>query len=225
MRKSLSLRSLIAGLGMAALAAGCTPENLSAPKASLTTPSATASANAANSPSASPDLLGGLLNTVTTTVSKLLFPVVQRQTALPAPITVTKVIPTSGGTISIPEAGMSITFAPGALLAATPITVTADAGKAISYEFGPHGIQFHAPVTIRQDMSSTTLVNDVSAAARVAGGYTPNGLGDIIGGLLARVAEILKATTSIVIGADGKAHLGTSSFIIKHFSGYILICG
>jgi hypothetical protein len=120
---------------------------------------------------------------------------------------------------------MSITFAPGALASATTITVTADAGKAVSYEFAPHGIHFNAPVTVSQNMSVTTLANNVGAAATISGGYTANGASDIIGGLLAKVAEILKATTTVVIGADGRAHLGTSSFIIKHFSGYILVSG
>jgi hypothetical protein len=188
------------------------------------------SAIAPTSLAASPNLLGGVLQltgglvqTVETVVSNLLYPVVQRQVALAHPITVTKVISASGGSISIPAAGMTITFSRGALLVATPITVTADSGKAISYEFGPHGIQFNAPVTIQQDMSLTTLANNTGAASSIHGGYTPNGLGDIVGGLLARVAELLNATTTIVIGSDGKAHLGTASFIIKHFSGYILI--
>ena len=223
MIKPVILRSLLTGVGVVLIATACTPENISAPMAPLSTPAASAAAPTSAAPVASPDFLGGLIQTVEATVSKLLFPVVQRQTALEEPIVVTKVISTRGGTISIPEAGMSITFARGALAAATAITVTADAGKAVSYEFAPHGIRFNAPVTISQNMSGTTLVDDVGAASHISGGYTANGLADIIGGLLAKVAEILKATTTIVIGADGQAHLGTSSFIIKHFSGYILV--
>lgn len=223
MIKPVILRSLLTGVGVFLIATACTPENISAPMAPLTTPAASATAPATASPAASPDLLGGIVQTITTTVSKLLFPVVQRQAALARPITATKVISASGGSISLPDAGMTITFARGALTTATVITVTADAGKAVSYEFAPHGIQFSAPVTITQDMSGTTLVNNVGAAASISGGYTANGLSDIIGGLVAKIAEILKATTTIVIGADGKAHLGTSSFIIKHFSGYVLI--
>ncbi|MDQ2668731.1 MAG: hypothetical protein M3Z05_22445 [Gemmatimonadota bacterium] len=223
MIRTQSLRSFVTGLGVVVLVAACTPEKISAPLAPLTTPAASAAAPSSVSPAASPDLLGGLVQTVTTTLSNLLFPVVQRETALASSITVTKVIPATGGSITIPSAGMSITFAAGALQRATAITVTADAGKAVSYEFAPHGIQFGAPVTIQQDMTVTTLVNNVGAAASISGGYTANGLSDIIGGLLAKVAEILKATTTIVIGDDGKAHLGTTTFIIKHFSGYILI--
>ena len=223
MIKPVVLRSLLTGVGVILIATACTPENISAPMAPLTTPAASAAAPAVASPGVSADLLGGLVQTVTTTLSKLLFPVVQRQTALASSISVTKVISSSGGTISLPEAGMSITFARGALASSTAITVTADAGKAVSYEFAPHGIKFNAPVTVSQDMSGTTLVNNVRAAATISGGYTANGLSDIVGGLLAKIAEILKATTTIVIGADGQAHLGTSSFIIKHFSGYVLI--
>ncbi len=216
------VRSTIFGLGVALVATGCTPENLSGPQASLTPPNAAVTAT----PGASASLLGGVLSltrTVVQTVNDLLFPVVQRHQALAQPITVTQTIGTAGGSISIPAAGFTITFARGAVLTPTPITVTADSGKAVSYEFGPHGTQFYAPVTIKQDMSLTTLADNPAAAPGIHGGYTANGLQDIINGLLARVAEIINATTTIIIGPDGKAHLGTSSFIIKHFSGYILI--
>ncbi len=229
------VRSTIFGLGVALIATGCTPENLSGPQVSLTPPNAAVTAPAvaaprAGTPGANANLLGGVLNltgavvqTVVQTVNDLLYPVVQRQQALAHPITVTHTIGTAGGSISIPQAGLTITFARGAVLRSTPITVTADSGKAVSYEFGPHGTQFYAPVTIAQDMSLTTLADKPGAASGIHGGYTANGLQDIIGGLLARVAELLDATTTVIIGRDGKAHLGTSSFIIKHFSGYILI--
>jgi hypothetical protein len=224
------VRSTIFGLGVALIATGCTPENLSGPQTSLSPPNATVTSTVAPTPGPTASLLGSVVQltgtvvqTVDQTVSSLLYPVVQRQTALARPITVTQTIGTAGGSIAIPAAGFTIKFARGAVLQSTRITVTADSGKAISYEFGPHGIQFYAPVTITQDMSLTTLVNDPGAASGIRGGYTANGLLDIINGLLAHVAELLKATTTIVIGADGQAHLGTSSFIIKHFSGYILI--
>jgi hypothetical protein len=227
------VRSAIFGLGVALIATGCTPENLSGPQAPLTPPNAAITAPAVASPTtpgANANLLGGVLQlagtvvqTTVQTVDNLLYPVVQRQQPLAHPITVTKTIGTAGGSISIPTAGLTITFARGAVLTSTPITVTADSGRAVSYEFGPHGMQFYAPVTITQDMSLTTLVNNPGAASGIQGGYTANGLQDIVNGLLAHVAELLNATTTIVIGRNGQAHLGTSSFIIKHFSGYILI--
>jgi hypothetical protein len=230
MFRPASLRSLITGLGIAILATACTPENVAGPQAALSTPSAAVVAPAVPDARAGLGTLGAVLKvptalvqTVAQTVSNLLYPVVQRKQALVRPISVTSTIGVAGGTIAIGDAGMTITFARGAVGSATAITVTADAGKAISYQFAPHGIQFHAPVTIRQDMSLTTLADNPGSAPHIQGGYTPNGLGDLVGGLLARVAELLKATTTIVIGKDGKSHLGTSSFIIKHFSGYILI--
>ncbi len=236
MTRTSILRSLITGLGLAVAMAACAPGDLAgpqtpaaAPAASVVTSVATPSATAPGA-SASAGLLGAVLQaptalvqTVSQVVSDLLYPVVQRKVALANPITVTKEIGVAGGSVAIPQAGLTITFARGALLASTPITVTADAGKAVSYEFGPHGTQFHAPVTIAQDMSLTTLADCPGSASSIQGGYTPNGLGDIINGLLAHVAELLKATTTIVVGSDGKQHLGTSSFIVKHFSGYILI--
>lgn len=236
MFRTSAVRSLIGGLAVALAATACAPENLSGPQASLSVPVATVtpavnvSATAAPASAASLGLLGGVLKltgtvvqTVNTTVSNLLYPVVQRKHALRHSITVSRVIGQSGGSISIEEAGLTINFARGAVRSPTLITVTADAGKAVSYEFGPHGTKFQAPVTIVQDMSLTTLADNPHAGAGIHGGYTANGLGDIVNGLLARVAELLDATTTVVIGRDGKAHLGTSSFIIKHFSGYILI--
>ena len=232
MFRSAIVRSFLTGVGIAVLSTACTPENLSGPQAPLTTPSAavTAPAVAAPGANASLNLLGGVLQlpgtlvqSVTKIVSDLLFPVVQRKQALANSITVSRVIGYSGGTIAIDQAGLKITFARGALRSNTLITVTADAGRAVSYEFGPHGIQFYAPVTIQQDMGLTTLADNPGAASGIRGGYTANGLADIINGLLARVAEILDATTTIITGPDGQAHLGTTSFIVKHFSGYILI--
>jgi hypothetical protein len=234
MSRSAVLRSLIAGVSVAVLITACTPENISAPQGALSTPAASVATAAASTAAAAPSLglLGAVLQapaeltqTVTEVVSSLLYPVVQRTQPLAHPITVTRMMPVNGGVITIPEAGLTITFSRGALLVPTPITVTADSGKAVSYEFGPHGTQFHAPVSIQQDMSVTTLAGTPSAAPRIMGAYTPNGLADIVDGLMARVAELLNATTTIVIGADGTASLGTSTFVIKHFSGYILISG
>jgi hypothetical protein len=232
MFRSALVRSFITGLGVALLTTACTPENISGPQPQLTTPSATVTAPLTSEPGASGSLNllgavlqlpGTLIQTVNKTVSSLLFPVVQRKVALSHPITVSRTISQRGGSISIPEAGLTVTFARGAVLRSTRITVTADAGKAISYEFGPHGTKFHAPVTIQQDMSMTTLANHPEAASSIQGGYTANGLADIVNGLLAKVAEVLDATTTVVRGHDGKQHLGTSSFVVKHFSGYILI--
>jgi hypothetical protein len=228
MFRTVFVRSCITASAIALLSTGCAPDNLSAPQAPPATANSALAAPSALAPNA--NLLGGILQlpgtlvqAVTTTVSDLLFPVVQRKVALDAPITVSRTIGRAGGSISIPEAGLTITFSRGALQRNTEISVTADAGRAISYEFGPHGTQFAAPVTIQQDMSMTTLADHPEAASSIRGGYTAHGLDDIIRGLLARVAEVLDATTSIVTGSDGQQHLGTTSFVVKHFSGYILI--
>jgi len=227
------LRSFITAVGITLLSVGCTPENLAGPQAPLTTPGAALSSattattvTATASPAPNANLLGSVLGTVLkvpSTLMKSLFPVVQRKQSLNHSITVTRMIGSAGGSLSIAEAGFRITFAPGAVRHNTRITVTADSGRAVSYTFGPHGTQFYAPVTVQQDMGMTTLADHPEAAPGIRGGYVANGLGDIIGGLLARVTEILDATTNIVTGRDGKSHLGTTSFVVKHFSGYILI--
>lgn len=86
--------------------------------------------------------------------------------------------------LSGPQASLST---PSAALIA-PVATTPGA-SAVSDEFGPHGTRFLAPVTIQQDMSLTTIAGKLSSAPSIQGGYTPQGLGDIVDGLLARVAQ------------------------------------
>src|SRR5262249_35208534 len=101
------------------------------------------------------NVVGGLTNTVgnvtgsavNAVVSLVRVPVVTRSSALPPDVPVTQTIGTAGGTIAMPQADLTITFAPGAVTSNTPITVTAYAGTALAFGFGPHGLVFKAPVT------------------------------------------------------------------------------
>lgn len=200
MKRSV-LRTAVAALGLFAL--GCSPDSATAP---------------ANPPAPSALLgltSGSLLSSGVQTV-----PMIRRQQPLASDITVTRNIGPLGGAIAIPGAGLVVTFLPGAVLASTPITVTAFAGSYVAYGFGPHGLKFLAPVVVSQDMSMTAVTD---RNATLYGGYTPDGQSNLSASGEAVVSELLnvKLTTVPILG---QLHL-ISSFTVQHFSGYILAGG
>jgi hypothetical protein len=139
--------------------------------------------------------------------------VVQRLQALPYNITQTKFIGSGGGQISIPAAGVTLIVPSGAVDYATPITVTALAGRGVAYEFGPTGMTFKKPLTIKQDLSVTSIDPRLLSKLKFQGGYFKS-KSDLLGGLLGIVYELLSATTNAS---------GTSvEFNVNHFSGYLI---
>jgi len=139
--------------------------------------------------------------------------VVQRLRALPYDITQTKLIGSGGGQISIPSAGVTLIVPAGAVDYATPFTMTALAGRGIAYEFGPKGMTFKKPLTIKQDLTVTSLDPRLLSRMKFSGGYFKS-RNDLLGGLLGIVYELLSATTNAS---------GTSvQFNVNHFSGYLI---
>jgi hypothetical protein len=132
------------------------------------------------------------------------------------------VIGPKGGQIKIGEAGLTVVFSKGAVLQNTTITVTADSGSLVSYEFGPHGTQFLAPVAIEQDMQKTTFAGKPDKATTLYGGYLLHGAADIKGDS-ANVSEFHAAQSSVGIDSFGKKQLKDAVYVVWHFSGYILI--
>ena len=195
----------LAALALTLVVAGCSAERASAP------PPVSASASAPSG-----DLLGGLVGTVGAATSTLqLTPVIglRRTTPLATPITVAKTIGSEGGSLSIPEAGVTVTVPSGALVAPTVITMTARAGSLVAYDFEPHGITFARRLVFSQSLRGTnaTLLNFGSLKL---GYYSDPSLLTPLGGL---VSELL----------DGSVDLLAWRFQsnIPHFSGYILSCG
>ena len=202
MRASLRRIGLVAA--SLALFSACSSEPVSAPHARVAAPAATPSA----------DLLGGLVGGVVDVVEKLiLVPGLQRTSSLPAAITVTQTIGSTGGTLSIPLAGVTVTVPAGALSSPTVITMTARKGSLVAYDFAPHGITFAKPLVFTQKLSGTTasLLN----AGNIQLGYyaDPSQL-NLLGGL---VSELL----------GGNVNLLTWTYTgnIKHFSGYMMSSG
>ena len=167
-----------------------------------------------SAPGASP-ATHALLGTVTGTVNNLLTSVegVQRKVPLASSITVTKTIGVAGGTLSIPQAGVTVTVPSGALSASTVVTMTARAGSLLAYDFAPHGITFAKPLVFTQSLSGTnaTILN---APLLKLGYYTDPSLLTALGGLV-----------SELIGANANLLDWTFTSSITHFSGYMVSMG
>lgn len=153
-------------------------------------------------------LLGGLLGQ-----PKNVY-VLQRDVALSAPITVSKSIGFFGGTLAIPQAGLSVYVPVGAVLRTTTFAVTAPAGKAVAYEFSPHGARFLVPLVVTQKLDGTAHEGIPTSSLFAA--YFED-LSDIdTGTLIAPVTEILNL---VLVGTN------TVRFPVGHFSGYMIASG
>jgi hypothetical protein len=152
------------------------------------------------------DLLGGL-------TSLLGVNGLQRTTALPAPITVSKSIGSAGGTLAIPEAGVTVTIPQGALATTTTITMTARAGTLVAYDFAPHGITFAKPLVFSQQLRGTNA-SLLTAPLLGLAYYEDASLLTKTGGL---VSQLLGGTVNTLTW--------TFTGSIPHFSGYMVSCG
>jgi hypothetical protein len=123
-----------------------------------------------------------------------------------------------GGTIYVPEADFSITFPAGAVSKARVITIVANNGPYVSYNFLPHGIKFKKPAIATQLLLNTTLYSDLVAALTAQGAYIPNGKYKIGKDGKAITVEKLKSTT--VWSEEDVPE--SQSWEVKHFSRYIL---
>ncbi|HEY9229758.1 MAG TPA: hypothetical protein VIP11_24115, partial [Gemmatimonadaceae bacterium] len=60
-----------------------------------------------------------------------------------------------GGSLALPNAGLSIVVPPLAVLTPTTITVTAIPGSDVAYQLEPHGLTFITPLIATQDLRAT----------------------------------------------------------------------
>jgi len=160
-------------------------------------------ASAPGAPSAS------LLPTITSLLS---VDGLQRTTPLAAPITVSKAIGVDGGTLSIPQAGVTVIVPRGALAQTTTITMTARAGSLVAYDFAPHGITFAKPLVFSQQLKGTSA-SLLSAPFLQLGYYSDPSLLTETGAL---VSQLLGGTLNTLTW--------TFTAPIPHFSGYIVTC-
>jgi len=186
----------LAALALGALAvASCGGEHPTLPQLQQSAPEAPAA-----------DLLGGLTSLVGMNG-------LQRTTPLAVPITVSKAIGADGGTLAIPEAGVTVTVPRGALAATTTITMTARAGTLVAYDFAPHGITFAKPLVFSQQLRGTNAT--LLSAPLLRLGYYENA------NLLTRTGGLV----SELLGGAVNTLTWTFTSTIPHFSGYIVTCG
>jgi hypothetical protein len=147
-------------------------------------------------------LIDGLLGVVgglVKVVDGLLSPLLGRSEPLAQDEVVTRTIGRDGGTIRLPNAGLTVTIPRGALSANTSITVRAPAGDLLGYEFAPHGLQFNKPVTLTQEVTSQQVLNGLEAI------YFEGSVQPVV-----EVLEVLPVSTT----------RATATWRIEHFSGY-----
>ena len=123
-----------------------------------------------------------------------------------------------GGQISLPSLGLTVIVPAFAVTSTTTITVTAVPGNQVAYEFEPHGLRFNAPVIVRQTLAGTSASQQNGLIPGVLyGGYfvDVSALNQLNGTAL--VDEILRVSIDRV--------LGSATFSILHFSGYLLGTG
>lgn len=145
---------------------------------------------------------------VDTTVTTL-----RRIAPLPADITGSASFGFEGGTLSIPEAGFTLTVPRGALSTPTTITVTAVQGSAVAYEFEPHGLKPQKKLIFSQDIGSTVGAGLLGAFYK--GAYFEARTAVDQGTGTAFVREIIEATFDPL----------SIRFPISHFSGYLVAVG
>ena len=139
---------------------------------------------------------------------------VTRATPLAKDIAVSAVIGKKGGTISIPEAGLTLVVPAGAVSSDVRFTATALAGKLVAYDFQPHGTRFAVPLQFSQDLRKTSLLASLTGSLLLDGAYfvDSNQLNQASGTAL--VSELRSATVNLL--------QFRASFPINHFSGYLV---
>jgi hypothetical protein len=134
-------------------------------------------------------------------------------------IKVSKIIDQSGGTISIPETGLTLSFPAGAVAAPLTVIVTADA-QYVAYKMEPTGTQFLKDVTATQ-LLNTTMLSGSPLRSQLYAAYIADDSVSLTGKV--PVLELEPSTTifSVLSPLLPQAHVWT----IRHFSRYMLASG
>lgn len=134
-------------------------------------------------------------------------------------IKVSKTIDQSGGTISIPETGLTLSFPAGAVTAPITITITSD-DRYVAYRMEPTGTRFLKDVTATQQLNITSIFG-LPLRNQLYAAYIADDNIKLSGKV--PVLEIEPGTTifSPVNPLLPQAHVWT----IRHFSHYMLASG
>jgi hypothetical protein len=134
-------------------------------------------------------------------------------------VRVSKTIGPSGGTISIPVTGLTISFPEGAVAAPITITITADE-KYVAYKMEPAGTQFLKNVTVYQSLSTTEFSGRPLRSPLFAA-YIANDGVQLSGNVPVDELEPSQTIFSPLNPLIPVAHV----WIIRHFSRYMLASG
>ncbi len=163
-------------------------------------------------------LLGGLVGGLLGTVNNLLTDVtsVLRLTPVAKPVVVSKTFTREGGELRIPELGFALNVPANAIPGSSlKITVTALPGKAVAYDFAPHGTKFLKPLTFSQDLRNTNGLLGLLVRPNLSGGYFKNN------GQVDTQTGRAQIDETIPLRMQGN----TVTFEIHHFSGYLVSTG
>ena len=133
-------------------------------------------------------------------------------------VTVKQTIDKSGGVISIPRTGLTMTFPAGAVSAPIEIIVTSD-DKYVAYRMEPSGTRFLKDVTVTQLLSFTEAVGRPLRNPLLAA-YIPD---DKVS--LAGKVQVLEIEPSQTILSARTGLPEAQVWLIKHFSRYMLASG
>lgn len=136
--------------------------------------------------------------------------------ALTQDITVSAVIGSAGGTLSLPQTGLTITVPAGAVSGPTLFSVTALHGQMVAYQFEPHGTKFAVPLQMAQDLGVLDAASLAKMSALSVGYFADQSAlddNDDQGQCSEYTAKMLDAANNRLV------------FWVKHFSGYMVSSG
>jgi hypothetical protein len=168
------------------------------------------------------DLSPGPFGTVTgsaTDATGMQFHAIWWQQDLKNPVSVSKTIGVSGGTITVPEIGLTVSFPAGAVTAPLTVTITADL-RYVAYKMEPSGTQFLKDVTVTQLLAATTL-SGTPLRSTIYAAYIADDSVSLSGSVPALEIEPSKTIFSTTSPSVPEAQV----WIIRHFSRYMLASG
>ena len=128
--------------------------------------------------------------------------------------------------VKIQDAGVKVSFPPGAVTSKIYVTIVAHKGSLVTYEFLPHGTTFYEPVKIQQDLHGTNAYQNEAVMSNLIAGYMENGLSDVD----YSSGTVTFAETFPIYYWDEttdykKTTPSVAKFYTYHFSGYALASG
>jgi hypothetical protein len=133
-------------------------------------------------------------------------------------VTVKQTIDQSGGVITVPRTGLTMSFPAGAVSAPIEITVTSD-DKYVAYRMEPSGTQFLKDVTVTQLLSFTEVAGERLRNPLFAA-YIPDDKLSLTGKI-----QVLEIEPSRTIISPRTGLPEAQVWLIKHFSRYMLASG